>query len=290
MMSDSYNGFYGGAISAEEFAMGLRAEAADGDCSREGQAGGPDCGQRDWGKKRKVCCFEVKDCHRDRVQVEEGCCCKEGFRAALGLLCDEELAELLDFEQTAFVTDHYVAGAAVTESVGTDSPADNLVAPLAGIFRRLSPYSCDLLDISATLYTPPATATGLTASQVSLCELVAAVIQLAEAEAEGELSPEEVAARNFRRVRRILSQRISPCDCTGGAPCCPCDRGDCCCAAGVLSALAESNLSRRVSVAAGPLLLSGVTLLGRVGNVLVLANDEAQRIYFVCVNQVEFIV
>jgi hypothetical protein len=136
----------------------------------------------------------------------------------------------------------------------------------------------------------PDTATGLTAAQVSLCQLTGVVVQLAGAAAEGDLSPEEVAARNFRLLKRLLTQRISPCGCEMSSPSCPCGREDCCCADGLLAALSERNLSRRVSLAAGPLLLSGVTLLGRVGHVLVLANDADQRIYFVCVNGVEFLV
>lgn len=276
-MSDMY---YEGAMSAEEFAASLAAEQnAVGPC---------DCGEKT---------TEVSSCgclSRSAAPVmhrgEEGCCCKQSFRAAFGLLCDEELASLLDFDLAAILTDHYSAGAAVTETVVETTPADNLVEPLAGSFRRLTPCSCDLVDISAPLYTPPATATGLTATQVNLCELTAVAIQLAAAEAEGDLTAEEVAARNFRRVRRILSRQLDPCTCREQEACCICDCDDCCCAAGLLASLAEGNLSRRVSLAVGPLLLSGVSLLGSVGNVLVLANDEALRIYFVCVNKVEFII
>ena len=44
-----------------------------------------------------------------------------------------------------------------------------------------------------------------------------------------------------------------------------------------------------MSLVAGLLVLNGVTLLGTVGNVLVLANDADNRLYFVCVNSVQFI-
>ena len=47
-----------------------------------------------------------------------------------------------------------------------------------------------------------------------------------------------------------------------------------------LSTLAQNNLSRRVSLAAGLLVLRGAMLLGTVGNVLVLANDCDNRLYF----------
>lgn len=272
----------GGAMSAEEYAACLNA-------------GHPACGCEDrpaCNGTRMVCfCHEASAPSPSPVPpVEEGCCCKQAFAAALRLLCDNGIADLLDFEQTAFITDNYVAGATVTETVTATTPADNLVAPLSGIFRRFSPCSRDLLDITAPLSAVPATATGLTVTQVSLCELVAVAIQLAAVDAEGDLTAEQVAQRNLRRVSRILSRQLNPCG-TGCAGCsCSCPVGDdCCCAEGILSALADNNISRRVSLAAGPLLLNGVTLLGHAGNVLVLVNEEDQRFYFLCVNHIQFI-
>lgn len=274
MMNVYWNGTRsGGAMSAEEYNALLTGETAAAVCGCEGEERMPGGCRPD----------------PEPEPVEGGCCCKKSFRAALSLLSSDELAELLDFDLTAFLTDDYAAGAAVTETVDEEGPADNLVAPLAGSFRRFAPCTCDLLDITAPLYAVPEILTGLTAAQVNLCELAAVVIQQAETEAEGELSAEEVAARNFRRVRRILSRRLDPGE-RETETCCACAcSGDCCCDAGIKAALTGSNLSRRVSLAAGPLLLNGVTLLGTAGNVLVLANDEDYRIYFVCVNKVQFL-
>ena len=270
----------GGAISAEEYTASLQTQGQT-PC---GCRGGCTC------CREMICCCRPADPCTDPIEVEEGCCCKQSFRAALGLLCDQELSELLDFGATVFITNDYSAGAGVTQTVADTAPADNVTEPLAGTFLRFSPGNCDLLDIDAELFAAPETSTGLTATQVNLCELVAFAIQLAETEAEGDLTAEQVAARNFRRVRAILSRRLAPCNngCGSTACACPvCD--DCCCAAGLLATLAESNLSRRVSLAAGPLLLNGVTLLGTAGNVLVLANDEDLRIYFVCVTHIQFL-
>ena len=258
----------GGAISAEEYA----AASLNAGCG---------C---------VLCCRCETPAPTPAPPVEEGCCCRQAFAAALRLLCDDEIADLLDFEQTAFITDNYVAGATVTETIAAATPADNLVEPLSGIFRRFSPCSRDLLDITAPLNAVPATATGLTVTQVSLCELVAVAIQLAETEAEGDLTADQVAQRNLRRVSRILSRQLAPCgtECAGCACSCPVGE-DCCCAEGILSALADNNVSRRVSLAAGPLMLNGVTLLGHAGNVLVLVNEEDQRFYFLCVTHIQFI-
>lgn len=273
----------GAAMAAEEYTAALQTQNSCG-CGNCPTTAANGCGCQ----KLVCCCRPAEPCPKP-IEVDEGCCCKQSFRAALQLLCDQELSDLLDFDATVFVTNDYSAGAAVTQTVADAAPADNLTEPLEGTFLRFSPGSCDLLDIDAELFAAPETSTGLTATQVNLCELVAFVIQLAETEAEGDLTAEQVAARNFRRVRAILSRSLTPCSNGCGSTCsCPvCD--DCCCAAGLLATLAESNLSRRVSLAAGPLLLNGVTLLGTAGNVLVLANDEDYRIYFVCVNHIQFL-
>lgn len=274
------------------------------DCPDNGCGQEPECCQQ-----MVCCCRPVPGPKPQPPQVEEGCCCKQSFRAALSLLCDERISSLLDFDTSAFLTGAYTAGSVLTpitppteeggggeEGGGaravlpTVTPADNLGTP-AGSFRRFAPCSCDLLDIDAELYTAAGAAVGLTARQVNLCELDAVMIQAAAATAEGDLSAEEVAARNFRCVRSLLAQRLNPC----GAPCgqtacsCACDGRDCCCAAGLLSTLAQNNLSRRVSLAAGLLVLRNAQLLGTVGNVLVLANEVSNRLYFVCVNSVQFI-
>ena len=291
--------------------MGCGCAGAVPDCPDSGCGQGPECCQQ-----MVCCCRPVPGPKPQPPQVEEGCCCKQSFRAALALLCDERISSLLDFDTSAFLTGAYSAGAALQrgkpaasepvgqteDGVGTGNKptppkppcscgaSDNL-GTLSGSFKRFAPCSCDLLDIDAEVYTLSGKNSVLTAQQVNLCQLDAVVIQGAAACAEGDLSAEEVAARNFRCVRSLLAQRLNPC----GAPCgqtacsCACDGRDCCCAAGLLSTLAQNNLSRRVSLTAGLLTLQDVTLLGTVGNVLVLANDCDNRLYFVCVNSVQFI-
>ena len=275
-----------------------------------GQSGSCPCCQQ------MICCCRPAPAPAPQPpQVEEGCCCKQSFRAALSLLCDEQISSLLDFDAAAFITDTYTAGTTLAcgkpyagsaaaqagggeaGTMGKPTPtccpsnaSDNL-GTLRGGFRRFSPCSCDLLDIDAQLYTAGGKGCCFTATQVSLCELDAVAIQAANACPEGDLTGSEVTARNFRCLRQRLAQRLNPC----GGPCgqewcsCTCDERDCCCAAGLLATLSRNNLSRRVSLAAGLLLLDGVTLLGTVGNVLVLANDCDNRLYFVCVNSVQFI-
>lgn len=250
---------------------------------------GSDCGQEPACCQQMICCCRPVPAPPKPPEVDEGCCCKQSFRAALGLLCDEQISSLLDFDTSAFLTSTYVAGAALDTTASTDTPADNLPDALTGSFRRFSPCGRDLLDVAAPVYNAAGTEV-FTATQVSLCELDAVVLQGAAAEAEGDLSAEEAAARNFRCLRQRLSQRLTPRNVCDQDQCsCACDERDCCCAAGLLNTLAQNNISRRVSLVAGLLVLSGVTLLGTVGSVLVLANDTDRRLYFVCVNSVQFV-
>ena len=57
----------------------------------------------------------------------------------------------------------------------------------------------------------------------------------------------------------------------------------------MLDAITGCGSGRDINLTAGPLALLGVELLGTIGNVMVLAGDEAQRIYFVCLNSVAFL-
>ncbi len=246
-----------------------------------------------------VCCCQPVQAPCRPVEVnEDACCCTQSFRAALGLLCDPALAGLLDFDAVAFVTGGYVAGSApaapaTPQAAPGAAPSDNLAGELTGAFRRFSPCGADLLEVSAPVYPAGDTAGTpvFTASQMSLCALDALVIQAAAPVAEGELTPAQVAARNFRIIQSILGQYSTQGSCAAAPACgCGCSGGDgCCCSGGVLSALSQGNLSRQVSLVAGPLTVSGATLLGSVGNVLILANPEDDRIYFICANSVQFI-
>lgn len=317
----------GRSISAEEFVTG--AGFLPGSLSPAGCGCGatppaadtcPDdpCSPGDYCQPMICCCRPAPAPAPKPPQVDEGCCCKQSFRAALGLLCDQQISGLLDFDAAAFLTNTYTAGTVLTggkPSVGEskphtgdgaktpcrpdppapvnpNKPSDNL-GKLTGSFRRFAPCTCDLLDIEAELYTDGEKRCAFTANQVSLCQLDAVVIQGAGTADKGDLFAGEAAAQNFRCLCDRLAQRINPTgDVCGQEPCacsCACDGRDCCCAAGLLSTLAQNNLSRRVSLTAGLLVLQNVTLLGTVGNVLVLCNDADNRLYFVCVNGVQFV-
>lgn len=283
----------GGAISAEEFAASCGAGScpvSPQSCPCSGSQTSCGCEQPGGPSSGPILCWCQPACPKPGpVPVpEEGCCCKASMRAALQLLCDSQIAGLVNFDGAAFVTDTYTAGSPVNTTAPTATPADNLTT-LSGSFLRLSPCNCDLLDISAPVYLPPDTTTGLTASQVSLCELAAVAFQTALGTAEGDVTVPEATTRNYRQLKQLLSCRLTPCSTRCGECSCKCDCGDCCCTAGILGMLSDSNLSRKATLAAGLLVLQGVTLLGTLGNTLVLANDTEQRIYFVCASKIQFL-
>lgn len=310
----------GSSMSAEEFmaepcqCAGSQSGHGCDCCGMDHDCPGDDCRhEQECRCQQVICCCRPVPAPPKPPEVDEGCCCKESFRAALGLLCDQQISNLVDFGAAAFVTDTYVAGAelncgkhsghsrgteAEVEAEGRHRPpcpscsggaSDNL-GTLSGSFRRFAPCNRDLLDIEAELHSERGKGCDFTATQVSLCELDAVVLQGAAACAECDMTADEVTARNFRCLRQRLSQRLNPCNVCGQDQCsCSCDERDCCCAAGLLDTLARNNLSRRVSLAAGLLVLRDVTLLGTVGSVLVLSNDADNRLYFVCVNSVQFI-
>lgn len=284
---------WNGSVTAEEFAAQQNSSCSKGSCTCNTCNTCNPCPNPCPGQTTPmICCCQpmpTPPCPTPQP-VEEGCCCKQSFRAALQLLCNSQLATLLDFNQAAFVTDTYVAGATINTTPAGTTPSDNLNT-MSGSFRRFSPCNCDLLEISALVNTPPETSTGVTATQVPLCQLTAVALQTATAPASGDITSDQATANNFQTIQKILSQCLNPCPnpCGCCACSCACSDDECCCAAGLLSTLSQSNLSRKVTIVAGPLVLQGVTLLGTVGNVLVLSNSANNRIYFVCVNQIQFL-
>lgn len=221
-----------------------------------------------------------------------GCgCCKASMREALKLLCCNQVSDLLDFDGFAFVTDDLVVGAQPV--CMSECSKDNL-GPLNGTFRRFSPCNCDLIDIAGCAYGPFGAL--IDVDQATLCSLSAIAFQVQGCSAGGPAAPVSgcdcpiTAETRYRRVRDLLQCQLSAVDRACGECVCHCDcTDDCCCAQGVLAALSGVSLNKRATLIAGLLALRNVTVLGTVGNVLVLGNDDDFRFYFVCANKVEML-
>lgn len=221
------------------------------------------------------------------ASTEAPCCCKASMAEALRLLCDPALASLVDFDAFFFLTDHLTVGGSLT--VPAAGAIDNITGATAS-FHRFSPCNCDLLDVSGdTYFALPAAAPAAAldeVDQLSLCAVNAVAFQLTPPSADapaGSPTPYQQALRAIRRDIQAEGGDTSAC----GVCMAHCDCDGCCCGAGILTELSTRNLSRLATLAAGPLVLREVTVLGALGSVLVLANEAANRLYLVCANRVE---
>lgn len=227
---------------------------------------------------------ETNGCRNDSDDELPTCCCKRSMAEALRLLCDPTLAALVDFDSFFFLTDNLAVGSPL--AAPGEGP-DN-IEELDATFRRFSPCNCDLIDVDATAYfaTPGTDTVALEdVEQLSLCSLKAVAFGYTVPNC-----PSDCTGEGYRRIVRIIRRaiRAEDGDTSSCAACkAHCDCDSCCCDAGLLSELSSRNLSRLATLTVGNLVLQNVTVLGTVGSVLVLADEDAERIYFVCVSQVE---
>lgn len=279
------------------------------------------------------------------------CCCKKSMIEALKLLCNTELADIIDFQKFAFLTDNFIVGAKlVLLKLGT-SEKDNL-SNLDGEFKRFSPCNCDLIEIGGQVsYDVPLPVSltdlaeqlvqliqniidilgekGIVGSLIdilkeflkifdpaglseeilqsildfileyfttipyvdkaSLCNLNVVAFQtryVSNQEAD-DTTRDKATEANFQRAKEIFQCNLDT-ECNSNTCSCKCDCDDCCCNENVIRELLGSNCSRRVTLTAGNLTLREVMVLGRTGNVLVLANDKKRRFYFVCADSIQF--
>lgn len=212
-----------------------------------------------------------------RPRQEEKCPCRAGLVQALQMLLRSGLSALVNFQNFAFVTEDFLVGASLEAATPTTGPYDNLAATLAGSFNRFSPCACDFIDVTGTVYLPTAVAadavTGLTASRLNLCDITAVAFGVVP-------DTTEPATNNFAAARTLLQRLLQgPCrpDCPPYPdPCqeqchCNCDEDD--------------FLGGSASLIADSLLLANMTVLGKVGKVLVLANETDELFYFVCTDK-----
>ena len=313
-------------------------------CQQEEQTGA--CGAR---PPQNACgCTQQTAADAAGTQTDEtnNCACRDSLATALRLLCSGDLAGLVDFNRFAFIGKNFLIGTYRTCPCGETGVYDNLADTLTGSFNRFTPCSCDLIDISGTVYgdTPLANpdlvstlfttlsenldgTTGtegvvtalaaladrlnptsanfradlqaaflpllggcacpqVTVDEVSLCALGAIAF-----DAAGSGTVQEA---NYQALKQILLQILRP-KCPPPCPPCtppkpqPC-RVPCGCKnTGILASLDRCGMVQALSLTAGPLLLKDVTLLGAIGSALILANDSARRIYYVCAEDVEFL-
>ena len=212
---------------------------------------------------------------------KEKCACRAGFVQALQMLLRSGLSALVDFQQFAFVTEDFLVGDTLIAAAPVATAYDNLGPELTGSFNRFSPCACDYIDVTGTVFLPSTVAadaaTGLTASRLDLCDLTAIAFGV-EPDTGDPVTTNFVSARNL--LQRLLQGPCRP-DCPPYPD--PCDEM-CRCRCD-----ADDFLGGSVSLVADSLLLANMTVLGKVGGVLVLANDTDSRFYFVCSEKATFV-
>ncbi len=206
-------------------------------------------------------------------QQEDTCPCRYGFVQSLQMLLRTGLSSLVDFQSFAFVTPEFLVGATLVAPTATTGPYDNLSADFTGTFNRFTQCACNDIDASGPVNLPVVGdgTTGLTVSRLSLCDLLAVAFTVTGDTAE-TLTANYQAARTL--FQTLLQRRppIGPDYPPYPDPCCtPCCPG-----------APDFGMGGTVSLIVGNVVLANVTVLGQIGGVLVLANDAAQRFYFVC--------
>ena len=216
-----------------------------------------------------------------------GCSCAPGLVAALQLLCRPRFAALTDYKQFAFITRDFVLGTSLNCPATVTTPYDNLTGPLDGEFVKITPDSCENLEVSGQLYYPiplcaeaaetPCCAEGpyFDTDSVRLCSLTAVAFGVSTTTdyPNVDAAYDALAALFYQATHAGCGPApVAPTKPT------PCDRSD-------------DDLAGRgtVSVTAGPLVIGNASVLGEIGDVLILANSEDHLFYFVCRSAVGFI-
>lgn len=213
-------------------------------------------------------CPPQPPCQPEQTQPLHTCCCPcaEDFRRALDLICCPQLQGLIDTATYAFITENYVLGTPISAAPGGTTPGDNLTEPAATYV--CGGDNCESLTVSGSLY--PTTVDGAAletvVTQVALCRLYAIAFDAA-ATGDG-------AAANFQTISQFLGQRLrprKPQECTS-----------------VAEALVSASVVRASTLTAGPLIVQNSAILGKVGDILVMANSADERFYFICADKVDF--
>lgn len=204
--------------------------------------------------------------------------CRSSLADVLHLLYDPQLSEIVDLNTFFFLTDSVAVGGPLNAPLSSDAPADNIGGAEAS-FRRFSPCGSGLLEVAGSAYFAVVgdRITALeTVDQISASSLRAAAFSLI-----GQGDPDEDAAA-YRRAVRALRRGLSgeEADASAGADGCT---------AGLIAELSARTLSRVVTFTAGPLVLQNLSVIGSLGDTLVLGNSALRRIYLVCAKDVQIL-
>lgn len=179
---------------------------------------------------------------------------------------------------------------AIGENLDGTEDTQGVINAVNALAARIDPSSSDYRPELLSAFLPllgACSCPNLSVSEVSLCSLRAIAFSSAGSTAEQQ-------AYNYQAAKQTLLQILRPKCPPPCKPCTPprpkpCTVPSRCENKGILSSLDRCGMAHTVSLTAGNLMLVGATLLGTIGNALILSNDAQSRFYFVCAEQVEFI-
>ena len=220
---------------------------------------------------------EPKPCQKedDFCKKEDDCCCKKDMKRALKLLFDKSIKEDVKFDQFAFIGKNFLVGTAIEND---DDAKDNIFGPDAKLVS-LDPCNSDFININdddvrypIPVNNPEDKDFNMEVRKASLCNLDAIVFDY------------DYSSPHFQKKLKDLLDNKFSCHC-------PKDE-ECCCGEGIFKDIFTPFASDDVHLnfTAGWLAVEGAKVLGRVGNILVLASTEPgkRRIYFVCLESIGF--
>ena len=228
-------------------------------------------------------------CHNKFMRPEkEGCCCSKSMYKALELLFDPSIKDAVLDDRFAFIGKKFLVGTPLELVPPNGSLAtignDNTGAPMATL-NSIDPCNHEYISITSSgYYYPTPYEAGSPAnpyfipnpvSNVSLCNLDAIIF---------DYNPSGPIGANFiSNLQKLIDSKYT---------CHNFKNDECCCGNSVYKDIYTpySFNGNLVNINAGWLALYQAKVLGRVGDILVLANSRSDRhrIYFVCLESVEF--
>lgn len=246
------------------------------------------------------------------------CCCAGSFRRALNLLSDPVLSQYINFDTFAFVADQITVGGYLDNVVAAfaNNPLDNLIYGPTGVGTATGPATFNCVDCNLVRISGPTSfflirndvadaaapvATPVPLNQLSLCDLIAVKFQVddeAFATAATTVSVNECLANctisNFNSFKTYFRSLLDKKDTNKKACNTTCD--DCCCSGDILNQVNTCIAGPRgttINLSAGTFVGSGLEVLGTVGCILVLTDNNVNadpgtdpNIFFVCVDRI----
>lgn len=244
--------------------------------------------------------YNEKSCDKKTIQKKDDCCCcAESFRKALLLLKDPKIVEFIEFDTFGLVGKKFTAGGLLEDKTEIGS---NFIPAFSSL--TLQCVDCNLIKTSAitrvynSIAVPFNNSTAVTVGPLnywSLCDVEVCLLRVDETSiADNATSNPNAKIRNFNDFKayfRTLLDKNNP-QCDRHKDCNDCN--DCCCSEDIFNQLdlcIFGNQGSIVNLTAGAWIGQGLEVLGRVGCILLLTDNDSGDIdhpciFFVCLDSV----